>query len=196
MKKNTIILLSAIVFLVATALMSISSYNGLVTLDEGVKSQWGNVETQYQRRADLIPNLVATVKGYATHEQSTLEGVIAARAKATQITVDPTKITAEKLQEFQAAQGQISAALGRLIMLKETYPELKADKNFIELQAQIEGTENRISVERTRFNETAQAYNTAIRKFPRSIIASIGNFEAKPYFEAEKTAEKAPVVKF
>lgn len=196
MKKNTIILLSAIVFLVATALMSISSYNGLVTLDEGVKSQWGNVETQYQRRADLIPNLVATVKGYATHEQSTLEGVIAARAKATQITVDPTKITAEKLQEFQAAQGQISAALGRLIMLKETYPELKADKNFIELQAQIEGTENRISVERTRFNETAQAYNTAIRNFPRSIIASFGKFEAKPYFEAEKTAEKAPVVKF
>ena len=200
MKKSTIILIAVLGSIVILGIIIFSSftssYNGLVRMDEAVKSQWGNVETQYQRRADLIPNLVATVKGYATHEQTTLEGVIAARAKATQVTIDPTKITAEKLQEFQAAQGQISAALGRLIMLKETYPELKADKNFIELQAQIEGTENRISVERTRFNESALEYNTAIRTFPRNIVASFGNFEAKPYFEADKTAEKAPTVKF
>ena len=200
MKKSTIILLSVLVFLIAIFIISFSaitsSYNGLVTLDENVKSQWGNVETQYQRRADLIPNLVATVKGYATHEQSTLEGVVAARAKATQITIDPTKMTAEKLQQYQAAQGEISAALGRLIMLKETYPDLKANQNFIELQAQLEGTENRISVERNRFNDAAKEYNTEIRKFPRSIIASFGHFEAKPYFEAEKAAAKAPEVKF
>ena len=200
MKKSTIILIAVLGSIVILGIIIFSSftssYNGLVRMDEAVKSQWGNVETQYQRRADLIPNLVATVKGYATHEQTTLEGVIAARAKATQVTIDPTKITAEKLQEFQAAQGQISAALGRLIMLKETYPELKADKNFIELQAQIEGTENRISVERTRFNESAQEYNTAIRTFPRNIVASFGNFESKPYFEADKAAEKAPTVKF
>ena len=171
-------------------------YNGLVNSQENVKSQWGNVENQYQRRADLIPNLVETVKGYATHEKSTFEEVIAARAKATQITVDPTNLTPEKLQEFQAAQGQLSSALGRLIAVAENYPDLKANQNFLELQAQLEGTENRISVERNKFNEMAKEYDVAIRRFPKNIIAGIFNFNNIPYFAAEKGAEKAPSVKF
>jgi LemA protein len=196
MKKNTIILVSIIGFFVILFLWGMSGYNGMVTQEENVNSQWANVESQYQRRADLIPNLVATVKGYATHESSTLEGVVAARAKATQITVDPTKLTPEKLQEFQAAQGQLSAALGKLIMIKESYPELKANQNFLELQAQLEGTENRIAVERGRFNDIAKEFNTSIRQFPKSIIASFGHFEKKPYFEAEKGSNKAPAVKF
>jgi LemA protein len=168
----------------------------LVNSQENVKSQWGNVENQYQRRADLIPNLVETVKGYATHEKSTFEEVIAARAKATQITVDPTNLTPEKLQEFQAAQGQLSSALGRLIAVAENYPDLKANQNFLELQAQLEGTENRISVERNKFNEMAKEYDVAIRRFPKNIIAGIFNFNNIPYFAAEKGAEKAPSVKF
>lgn len=196
MKKNTIILVSIIALLILGFFWATSVYNGFVTKEENVKSQWANVESQYQRRADLIPNLVETVKGYATHESSTLEGVVAARAKATQVTVDPTKLTAEKLQEFQAAQGQLSSALGKLIMIKESYPELKANQNFLALQDQIEMTENRISVERGRFNDVAMEFNTSIRKFPKSIIASIGNFQQKPYFEAEKGSEKAPKVKF
>ena len=171
-------------------------YNGLVNSQENVKSQWGNVENQYQRRADLIPNLVETVKGYATHEKSTFEEVIAARAKATQITVDPTNLTPEKLQEFQAAQGQLSSALGRLIAVAENYPDLKANQNFLELQAQLEGTENRISVERNKFNEMAKEYDVAIRRFPKNILAGIFNFNNIPYFAAEKGAEKAPSVKF
>ena len=168
----------------------------MVNSQENVKSQWGNVENQYQRRADLIPNLVETVKGYATHEKSTFEEVIAARAKATQITVDPTNLTPEKLQEFQAAQGQLSSALGRLIAVAENYPDLKANQNFLELQAQLEGTENRISVERNKFNEMAKEYDVAIRRFPKNIIAGIFNFNNIPYFAAEKGAEKAPSVKF
>ena len=171
-------------------------YNGLVNSQENVKSQWGNVENQYQRRADLIPNLVETVKGYAAHEKSTFEEVISARAKATQITVDPTNLTPEKLQEFQAAQGQLSSALGRLIAVAENYPDLKANQNFLELQAQLEGTENRISVERNKFNEMAKEYDVAIRRFPKNIIAGIFNFNNIPYFAAEKGAEKAPSVKF
>ena len=196
MKKNTIILVSIIAVLILSFFWGTSVYNGFVTQEESVKSQWANVESQYQRRADLIPNLVETVKGYATHESSTLEGVVAARAKATQVTIDPTKLTAAKLQEFQAAQGQLSAALGKLIMIKESYPELKANQNFLALQDQIEMTENRISVERGRFNDIAKEFNTSIRKFPKSFIASFGNFEQKPYFEAEKGSEKAPKVKF
>ena len=168
----------------------------MVNSQENVKSQWGNVENQYQRRADLIPNLVETVKGYATHEKSTFEEVISARAKATQITVDPTNLTPEKLQEFQAAQGQLSSALGRLIAVAENYPDLKANQNFLELQAQLEGTENRISVERNKFNEMAKEYDVAIRRFPKNIIAGIFNFNNIPYFAAEKGAEKAPSVKF
>jgi LemA protein len=194
MKKTGIIIiivLAAILFL-----WGMGGYNGLVNSQENVKSQWGNVENQYQRRADLIPNLVETVKGYATHEKSTFEEVIAARAKATQITVDPTNLTPEKLQEFQAAQGQLSSALGRLIAVAENYPDLKANQNFLELQAQLEGTENRISVERNKFNEMAKEYDVAIRRFPKNIIAGIFNFNNIPYFAAEKGAEKAPSVKF
>ncbi|MBP1663491.1 MAG: LemA family protein [Bacteroidetes bacterium] len=194
MKKTGIIIiivLAAILFL-----WGMGSYNGLVNSQENVKSQWGNVENQYQRRADLIPNLVETVKGYATHEKSTFEEVIAARAKATQITIDPTNLTPEKLQEFQAAQGQLGSALGRLIAVAENYPELKANQNFLELQAQLEGTENRISVERNKFIEMAKKYDVAIRQFPKNIVAGLFNFEKIPYFTAQEGAEKAPQVKF
>lgn len=196
MKKNSIVLISVIAFLAILFLWGTSGYNSLVTLREEVNSQWANVESQYQRRSDLIPNLVSTVKGYAIHESSTLEGVVAARAKATQITVDPKNLTAEKLQEYQAAQGQVSSALGKLLMITENYPNLKANQNFLELQAQLEGTENRISVERNRFNEVAKSYDITIQKFPKSIIASFFAFDKKPYFEAEKGTEKAPSVKF
>jgi LemA protein len=196
MKKSTIILLSVIGLIAVLVLWGMSGYNRLVTLQEGVNSQWSNVESQYQRRSDLIPNLVATVKGYATHESSTLEGVVAARAKATQVTIDPKNLTPEKLQEYQAAQGQVSSALGKLLMITENYPDLKANQNFLELQAQLEGTENRISVERNRFNEVAQSYNTSIRRFPTVIISGMFGFDKKPYFEAEKGTEKAPAVKF
>ena len=194
MKKTGIIVIIALIAILF--LWGMGGYNGLVNSQENVKSQWGNVENQYQRRADLIPNLVETVKGYATHEKSTFEEVISARAKATQITVDPTNLTPEKLQEFQEAQGQLSSALGRLIAVAENYPDLKANQNFLELQAQLEGTENRISVERNKFNEMAKEYDVAIRRFPKNIIAGIFNFNNIPYFAAEKGAEKAPSVKF
>ena len=194
MNKTGIIVIIALIAILF--LWGMGGYNGLVNSQENVKSQWGNVENQYQRRADLIPNLVETVKGYATHEKSTFEEVIAARAKATQITVDPTNLTPEKLQEFQAAQGQLSSALGRLIAVAENYPDLKANQNFLELQAQLEGTENRISVERNKFNEMAKEYDVAIRRFPKNILAGIFNFNNIPYFAAEKGAEKAPSVKF
>jgi len=196
MKKNSIILISVAAIIVLLFSWGISGYNGLVTLREDVNSQWANVESQYQRRSDLIPNLVSTVKGYATHESSTLEGVVAARAKATQITIDPKNLTPEKLQEYQAAQGQVSSALGKLLMITENYPDLKANQNFLELQAQLEGTENRISVERNRYNETAKNYDVSIKMFPKSILASICGFKDKPYFESEKGTEKAPSVKF
>lgn len=196
MKKNTIILISILGLVAISILWSISSYNGLVSTQEEVNSQWANVQNQYQRRADLIPNLVATVKGYATHESSTLEGVIAARAKATQITVDPENLTPEKLQQYQAAQGQLSSALGKLLMITENYPDLKANQNFIELQAQLEGTENRIAVERNRFNEVSKEYNLSIRRFPKNIIAGMFGFEKKVYFEAEKASQEAPKVQF
>ena len=196
MNKTTIILISIIAVIAIIILSGISKYNGLVGLEEDVNSQWANVENQYQRRADLIPNLVATVKGYATHESETLENVVAARAKATQITIDPATLTPEKLQEFQAAQGQLSSALGKLLMITENYPDLKANQNFMELQVQLEGTENRISTERTRFNEVAKKFNAVIRKFPANIISSMFGFEKKPYFEVEKGSAVAPEVKF
>ncbi|MFZ4725939.1 MAG: LemA family protein [Paludibacter sp.] len=196
MKKSSIILISVVAVLVLAFFWGMSGYNGLVSKQEEVNSQWSNVESQYQRRSDLIPNLVATVKGYASHESSTLEGVVAARAKATQVTIDPANLTPEKLQEYQAAQGQVSSALGKLLMITENYPDLKANQNFLELQAQLEGTENRISVERNRFNELAKAYNTSIRRFPTNILAGMFGFDKKPYFEAEKGSEKAPEVKF
>lgn len=193
MKKSTIGLIVAIG---AIAIWLISSYNGMVKMDEEVSSAWSNVENQYQRRADLIPNLVNVVKGYASHEKETFEAVVSARSKATQVTVDPENLTPEKLQEYQKAQGEVGATLGRLLAITESYPELKANENFKELQAQLEGTENRISVERRNFNEIARTYNSAIRTFPRSIIAGMFGFEKRPYFEAEEGANKAPEVKF
>jgi LemA protein len=193
MKKSTI---GLIVVIGAIAIWLISSYNGMVKMDEEVSSAWSNVENQYQRRADLIPNLVNVVKGYASHEKETFEAVVSARSKATQVTVDPENLTPEKLQEYQKAQGEVGATLGRLLAITESYPELKANENFKELQAQLEGTENRISVERRNFNEIARTYNSAIRAFPRSIIAGMFGFEKRPYFEAEEGANKAPEVKF
>lgn len=173
-----------------------TSYNNMVGMDEGVTAQWSQVENVYQRRADLIPNLVNTVKGYASHERETLEGVINARSKATQVTIDPSKLNAESLQNFQQAQGELSSALSRLMVVMERYPDLKANQNFRDLQAQLEGTENRIAVERRKFNESAQGYNTYVRTFPQTIIANMFGFEKKAYFEAEKGAEKAPEVQF
>ncbi|MBR5611160.1 MAG: LemA family protein [Bacteroidales bacterium] len=172
------------------------AYNNMVTLDEEVQTAWSQVENVYQRRADLIPNLVNTVKGYAQHESATLEGVVNARSKATQITVDPENLTPESLAKFQKAQGELSSALGKLLSITENYPELKANENFLQLQAQLEGTENRITVERQKFNETARGYNTTIRKFPNNILAGMFGFEKKAYFEAEEGAERAPEVKF
>ena len=201
MKKSTIIIFASIgaflfLFILVPVLLGTSSYNGMVTSQEAVESQWANVESQYQRRADLIPNLVATVKGYATHESSTLEGVMAARAKATQITIDPKSLTPEKLQAYQAAQGQVGAALGRLMMVTENYPNLKANENFLQLQSQLEGTENRISVARRDFNGAVQDYNTAIRRAPANIVAGLAGFKERPYFESVAGADKAPEVKF
>lgn len=178
----------------AIVLWGISCYNGMVQLEEGVDTAWGQVENQYQRRADLIPNLVSTVKGYATHESSTLEGVISARAKATSIQVDVND--AESLAQYQAAQGELSQALGRLMAVAEAYPELKANENFLQLQSQLEGTENRIATERMRYNETAKGYNVEIRVFPKNIIAGICGFKQKAYFQAEEGAKTAPKVEF
>jgi LemA protein len=200
MKKGCLIslIVGALVGLaiLAVVLWGIRVYNNMVTLQEAVTSQWGNVETSYQRRADLIPNFVNTVKGAANFEQETLTQVIEARAKATQVTIDPTRMTEQNMQQFQAAQGEISSALSRLMVVVEKYPELKATQNFRDLQVELEGTENRISVERRNFNEVARTYNTLIRRFPNSFIAGLGGFSARPYFEAAEGAEKAPEVKF
>lgn len=168
----------------------------MVNDSENVDNNWANVETQYQRRADLIPNLVNTVKGYATHEKETLEGVMKARSEATQTKVDPTNLTPQKLTEYQKAQAGISQALGRLMVIQERYPDLKANQNFQELQAQLEGTENRINVARKDFNDAAKKYNVSIRSFPKNILAKMFGFEKKVYFEAQSGAEKAPEVKF
>ena len=178
------------------ALWVANVYNAFIASEEEVESSWAQVENQYQRRADLVPNLVATVKGYAAHEQQTLEGVVEARAKATQITIDPATATPEQLAAYQASQGELSQALGRLLAVAENYPDLKANQNFRDLQAQLEGTENRITIARQMFNETAKAYNKTIRRFPNNILAGIFGFEKKPYFEAEEGASKAPKVEF
>ena len=193
MKKSTIIIMVVVAVVV---IWGVTGYNGLVKADEAVSTAWSNVENQYQRRADLIPNLVNTVKGYASHEKETLDAVVAARTRATQVTVDAENLTPEKLQEFQKAQGEVGSALGRLLAITEAYPDLKANSNFLELQAQLEGTENRISVERRNFNEVAKSYNTSIRTFPRNLLAGIFGFEKRPYFEAQEGADKAPVVQF
>ena len=178
------------------AIFGFRTYNNLVTKDEAVATAWSNVETQYQRRADLIPNLVNTVKGYAAHESETLESVIAARSAATSINLTADELTPEKIAEYQAAQQQVRSALGRLIAIAENYPDLKANQNFLELQAQLEGTENRIAVARKEFNEIAKAYNVAVRRFPANIVASLCGFEKKAYFEADAAAAQAPVVTF
>ena len=196
MKKGCIGLIVLAVFAVALFGWVKGTYNGLVSSQESVETAWAQVENVYQRRADLIPNLVETVKGYAKHEQETLEGVIEARANATKVTIDPTNMTPEDLQKYQAAQGDVTNALSRLIAVSENYPDLKANQNFLELQNQLEGTENRITVERNKFNEVAREYNTKRRTFPTNIIAGIFNFGEKPYFQAQEGADKAPKVDF
>ncbi len=193
MKKGIVII---VVVVAAMAIWAVSGYNSLVTSEENVKSAWSQVENVYQRRLDLIPNLVATVKGYAEHEQETLESVVAARSKATQITVDPGQLTEENIAAYQEAQGEIGAALGRLIAISENYPDLKANRNFMELQAELAGTENRIATERRKYNETAKAYNTMVRRFPKNLLASMFGFGQKGYFEADESASSAPEVKF
>lgn len=198
MKKTWVIVVGIIIVILGflISFISILSYNSFVSQDEAVATAWSNVENQYQRRADLIPNLVNTVKGYAEHEKETLDAVVSARAKATQTTISIDDLTPEKMQAYQKAQGEIGAALSRLLAVTENYPDLKANENFQALQAQLEGTENRISVERRKFNEIAQSYNTSIRRFPKNIIASMFGFEKRPYFEAAEGSEKAPEVKF
>ena len=185
-----------VAIVVVIVLWAIGGYNGMVKMDEQVQNKWANVETQYQRRADLIPNLVSTVKGYAKHEQQTLEDVVKARSEATQVKVDAENLTPEKLAAFQKAQSGVSSALGRLLAVAENYPDLKANHNFLELQSQLEGTENRITVARKDFNDTAKSYNQAIRQFPKNILAGMFGFEKKSYFEAEAGSEKAPKVEF
>ena len=209
MKKTWIIILAIVAVLV---IWCVSTYNSLVTQEEAVGTAWSNVENQYQRRSDLtawsnvenqyqrrsdlIPNLVNTVKGYAAHEKETFQAVVDARAKATQTTISIDDLTPEKMQAYQRAQGEVGSALSRLLAVTENYPDLKANENFKELQAQLEGTENRISVERRNFNEAARTYNTKIRRFPASMVAGMFGFEKRPYFEAQEGAEKAPEVKF
>ena len=182
--------------IVVLVMWAIGGYNGMVKMDEQVQNKWANVETQYQRRADLIPNLVSTVKGYAKHEQQTLEDVVKARSEATQVKVDAENLTPEKLAAFQKAQSGVSSALGRLLAVAENYPDLKANQNFLELQSQLEGTENRITVARKDFNDAAKSYNQSIRQFPKNILAGMFGFEKKSYFEAEAGSEKVPKVEF
>lgn len=193
-KNLTAIIIAAVALLLV--LWGVSGYNGIVEMDENVNNQWANVEAQYQRRTDLIPNLVNSVKGYAAHEKSTLEAVMQARSQATQVKIDPANCTPQQLAAYQKAQGDVTTALGKLLAITENYPQLKANENFMELQSQLEGTENRITVARRDFNAAAKEYNTVIRKFPKNIIASMGGFEKHNYFEAEAGAEKAPKVEF
>ncbi len=199
--KGLIIALSVIGGLVLVAVLAImwgvGAYNKLVAMDEGVNSAWSQVQNQYQRRFDLIPNLVETVKGYATHEKETLENVVEARAKVGQMVISPEVLkNPQAFQMFEKAQGELTTALSRLMVVTENYPNLKANENFLQLQAQLEGTENRIAVERMHFNEVVQAYNTAIKTIPTSMIAGFGGFTPKAYFQAQTGAETAPKVKF
>ena len=196
MKKGTIILICIAGALLLFAGFCITKYNGLVDVNAEVEKKWADVESVYQRRADLIPNLVATVKGYAEHEESTLQAVTDARTRATSITIDPATATPEQMEAWMAAQDEVSGALGRLLAVAESYPDLKANQNFLQLQAQLEGTENRISVERQKYNEAVKEYNVMVRRFPNNIIASMFGFDAKSMFEAQAGAEVAPVVVF
>ena len=192
MKRGTLVLL----VVAAGLFLSGCGYNKMVDMDEQVSSQWSQVENVYQRRADLIPNLVNTVKGYAAHEQETLIGVIEARSKASSVNIDPENLTPEAIEQFNQAQQGLSSALSRLMVVVERYPDLKANQNFLDLQAQLEGTENRITVERMKFNEVTQTYNAYIRKFPQLIYAGILGFDKKNYFEARQGADQPPVVEF
>ena len=192
-KKTTWIVIIAAV--AAIAFWALGKYNAMVTAEENVETAWGQVENQYQRRADLIPNLVSIVKQFAKHETEVYEKTMEARAKATQITIDPANATPEQLMAFQQAQGELSQALGRLMAVAESYPEIKSNENFLQLQSQLEGTENRIAVARNTFNDAAKEFNILIRKFPANIVASIFDFQKKPYFEAEEGANKAPDVR-
>ena len=196
MNKKVIVLIAVAVVLLGGFVWVKNAYNNLVTSDENAQSAWSQVENVYQRRADLIPNLVATVKGYAAHESETLESVVAARAKATQVKIDPASLSSEDIARYNEAQGELGNALGRLLLIQENYPDLKANQNFRDLQAQLEGTENRIATERMKFNQAVKDYNTLIRRFPSNIIASMFGFEKKGYFEANTGAEKAPQVEF
>ena len=196
MKTGWIVLIVVGFILLFSVMGLIGSYNSLVTKQEGVNSAWSQVENVYQRRSDLIPNLVNTVQGYANFEKSTLTAVIEARAKATSTTIDARNLTPEKLQAFQANQGGLSSALGKLMVVVEKYPDLKANQNFLDLQSQLEGTENRIAVERKNYNEVSQSYNTSRRSFPTIITAGVFGFDEKPYFKADEGSNKAPQVKF
>lgn len=194
-KKNKTLIGLGIAVLVVV-FYTFQSYNGLVAKDEAVATTWGNLQSQYQRRADLVPNLVSTVKGYAKHESGTFEAVVNARAKATQTTISADNLSEAKLKQVQAAQGELSQAIGRLLMVAENYPELKASENFSELQTQLEGTENRINETRRLYNESVKVYNVSVRSFPKNIIAGLFGFEKKAQFEAEAGAQKAPDVQF
>ena len=196
MKRSWIVIIVLVVLVFAGYRFFAGKYNQMVAMDETVVTQWANVETQYQRRADLIPNLVNTVKGFAQQEQDVLVGVTEARAKASSVQIDPSNLDAASMQRFQEAQGEVSSALSRLLVTVERYPELKSNQNFLELQAQLEGTENRIAVERRRFNETVQGYNTYIRSFPNSMLAGMYGFERKAQFAAQEGADAAPQVEF
>ncbi len=196
MKKSWIIIIVIVVigFIAYSSLKN--SYNSMVVAEEGVTAQWAQVENVYQRRADLIPNLVNTVKGYASHEKETLEGVIEARSKATSVNIDASNMTPQMFQAFQQAQDGLSSALSKLMVVVERYPDLKANQNFLELQAQLEGTENRIAIERKKFNESTKGYNTLIKRFPKNLMANMFGFETKPYFQAQQGAETVPEVQF
>jgi len=196
MKNKSLTITKWLFAILLVPFLSSCSYNKMVSLDEGVKSQWAQVQNAYQRRADLIPNLVNTVKGYANFEKETLTAVIEARSKATSVNVDASKLDANTFKKFQEAQDGLGQSLSRLMVVVEKYPDLKANQNFLELQAQLEGTENRISVERQKFNTATQDYNTTIRSFPAVITAKMFGFTDKPYFEATKGADKAPTVQF
>lgn len=196
MKKSVIVLIVLAILGVAFYSFFRNTYNTMVMNEEAVAAQWAQVENVYQRRADLIPNLVNTVKGFAAQEQEVLTGVVEARAKATSVNVNADNLTADNIQAFQQAQEGLSGALSRLMVVVERYPELKSNRNFLELQAQLEGTENRIAVERMKFNETTRIYNTFIRTFPQTMIAGMSGFESKPYFEATQGADAVPTVEF
>lgn len=196
MKKSHIILIVVAVIILSTFFWFKNTYNGMVTMQEKVSAQWSNVENQYQRRLDLIPNLVNTVKGYAEHEQNTLNGVVEARAKATQMQINLDNLDEAAMKKLNTVQGELSSALSKLMAISENYPDLKANENFRDLQAQLEGTENRIAVERRKFNDTARTYNTGIRQFPKNMLAGMFGFTPKPYFEANAGAENAPKVEF